>query len=168
MFSRFLLLIHVRQRRGLQRVPHVNPLFRTWAVCFVRGRGCIAGQPIASLHSALLQASDCKKDTPRHTKHEPQQHDTSYKPISSVWSPARVLSRPKCRLPRRQVSEMGCCGRGGLRFGIFPVMGDWRAPWWARGWGCSRSGAVPCSNVNRLFCTWAVCSVCGRGCPGSE
>ena len=30
----------VRQRPGLQRVPHVNPLFRTWAVCSVRGRGC--------------------------------------------------------------------------------------------------------------------------------
>ena len=26
----------VRQRPGLQRVPHVNPLFRTWAVCSAR------------------------------------------------------------------------------------------------------------------------------------
>ena len=142
-----------QQRLGLQRVPHAGRLFRTWA-----------GLP--RLGTAGPRADE--KATPRHAKHKPQQHDTSYKPISSVWSPARVLSRPKCRLPRRQVSEMGCCGRGGLRFGIFPVMGDWRAPWWARGWGCSRSGAVPCSNVNRLFCTWAVCSVCGRGCPGSE
>ena len=54
-----------QQRLGLQRVPHAGRLFRTWA-----------GLP--RLGTAGPRADE--KATPRHAKHKPQQHDTSYNP----------------------------------------------------------------------------------------
>ena len=54
-----------QQRLGLQRVPHAGRLFRTWA-----------GLP--RLGTAGPRADE--KTTPRHAKHKPQQHDTSYNP----------------------------------------------------------------------------------------
>ena len=48
------------------------------------------GQPNAPSRSALLQAPDGKKRTPRHMMDEPQQHDMSYnQAIVGAWERPR-------------------------------------------------------------------------------
>ena len=55
-----------------------------------------AEQPDAPSRRVITQAPDGKKATPRHTKHEPQQHDMSF----------NQKIEPQFRLP---------CRRGGAR-----------------------------------------------------
>lgn len=98
------------RRFFVDRCEPINPGDRDRAVCderrdcaLVAGCACldlmdadVHTSAIAPSHGALLQDPDGKKGTPRHTKHEPQQHDMFFNPII----------KPQFRFP---------CRRGGAR-----------------------------------------------------
>ena len=80
-----------------------------------------------------------------------------------VWSRFEVVSRPKCRPPRRKTPTMGSRGRGRLRWqhnDAWPRASLAHSPL-----RCEREPAIACAN--QLFRTLTRYSVSGRGCPRS-